>query len=243
VLLALVVLAVVWNSGGGIRLEDLAAQEARWRALEAERPMAFIGVAFGLYVLIVGLSLPGASILTPLVGWFFGLGRGIVFASFAATAGATCAMLLSRYVLRDLVRQRFGERLAAVDQALEREGAWYLFALRLVPAVPFFAINLMMGLTRMRVWTFWWVSQLGMLPGTCVFVYAGASVPTIEQLSRSSRSILSWKLAFALTAVGLLPLGLRYLVQHVRGSKTTEGATSPDEQRTQCHDAAARSDA
>jgi uncharacterized membrane protein YdjX (TVP38/TMEM64 family) len=108
--------------------------------------------------------------MTLLYGWFFKFVAALLVVSFASTTGTTLAFLLSRYLLRDAIQQKFGERLAGFNGALEREGAFYLFTLRLIPAVPFFVINVVMGLTPIRVWTFWWVSQLGMLPGTCVFV-------------------------------------------------------------------------
>lgn len=199
-----------------LNLEWLVARESAVRDFQRARPLEFTAAAFAVYVLYVGLSLPGASVLTPLVGWLFGFWRGVVFASCAATAGATLAMLLSRYVLRDWVQRRLADRLELVNAAIAREGAWYLLTLRLVPAFPFFVVNLLLGLTRMPVRTYWWVSQLGMLPATCVFVFAGTTVPTLAEVAQSPRSIVRWPLLAALTAIGLLPLTLRSVVKTVR---------------------------
>lgn len=207
------VLLLAWLVWPHLTLERLIAEEERLRGWKSAHPVAVYAGAFAGYVTSVGLSLPGASILTPLAGWLFGFWRGLVFVSFASTSGATVAFLLSRYVLRDGIERRFRERVEAVNAALDRDGAYYLLTLRLVPAFPFFLINLVLGVTRLPVWTFWWVSQLGMLPATCVLVYAGSRVPTLRELSTAQNALMRWDLLAALTAVGLLPLVLRYLVQ------------------------------
>ncbi|MFT7639104.1 MAG: putative membrane protein YdjX (TVP38/TMEM64 family) [Pirellulaceae bacterium] len=151
--------------GDSLSLTNLAARETELRDYQTQYPALVIGIAFLVYVTATGLSLPGATVLTIAYGWYFGLARGLVLVSFASTAGATLAFLLSRYLLRDTIEKRFGERLEAFHRNLEREGAFYLFSLRLIPAVPFFVINAVMGLTQMKTRTFWWVSQLGMLAG------------------------------------------------------------------------------
>lgn len=143
-----------------LSLENLASQEATLRQFQQDHPILVYGTAFTIYVLVTGLSLPGAAVLTMLAGWYFGLLRGVIFVSFASTTGAALAFLLSRYLLRDWIQSRFGQRLTMFNEALDREGAFYLFTLRLIPAVPFFVINVVMGLTRIRVITFWWVSQI-----------------------------------------------------------------------------------
>jgi uncharacterized membrane protein YdjX (TVP38/TMEM64 family) len=174
-------------------------------------------VAFADNVTVTGLSLPGAAALTILCGWYFGFLRGIVLASLASTTGATLAFLLSRYVLRSSVQSRFGHRLRTFNQALARDGAFYLFGLRLVPAVPFFVINLVTGLTPLAVGTFWWVSQVGMLPGTAVYVYAGAAVPDLQALSQNGLSgILSPQLIAAFILLGLFPLAAKLLMRRLR---------------------------
>jgi uncharacterized membrane protein YdjX (TVP38/TMEM64 family) len=147
-----------------------------------------IGGYFRVYVAVTALSLPGAAIMTLLAGGaIFGLWVGTLVVSFASSIGATLAMLAARYVLRDSVKARFGARLAEIDRGVEREGAFYLFTLRLVPLFPFFVINLVMGLTAMKARTFYWVSQLGMLAGTLVYVNAGTQLAQIESLKGISR--------------------------------------------------------
>ena len=182
-ILAIVVAVLYWQFGSYLRLDWLAQQETQLRALQSSAPLVVIGSAFLLYVAVTGLSLPGATLLTLAVSWYFGFWPALVLVSLASTSGATVAFLLSRYFFRETVERRFGERLKSFDEALEREGAFYLLSLRLMPAVPFFVINAVMGLTKLRVSTYWWVSQLGMLPGTCVYVYAGSRVPDLQTLS------------------------------------------------------------
>ena len=127
------------------------------------------------------------------------------------------AFLITRYLLRDAIRSKFGARLQAFDEALEREGAFYLFTLRLIPAVPFFVINAVMGLTQIRLWTFWWVSQLGMLAGTCVYVYAGSTIPSLQELTAPTRPpILTWDRIAAFAALGLFPLLVKKVMNRYR---------------------------
>jgi uncharacterized membrane protein YdjX (TVP38/TMEM64 family) len=172
-----------WQLGDSLNLENLARQESQLREFQQQHPVLVYGVAFLVYVVVTGLSLPGATVLTLMYGWYFGLIRGVIVVSFSSTAGATLAFLLSRFLFRDVIQRRFGDRLDNFNRALEREGPFYLFSLRLIPAVPFFVINAVMGLTPIRARTFWWVSQLGMLPGTAVYVYAGSSVPSLQTLA------------------------------------------------------------
>ncbi len=169
--------------GGILTLANLAERESQLRVFQQQHPVLVYGAAFLLYVGVTGFSLPGATVLSLVYGWYFGVLRGVPLVSVASTAGATLAFLLSRFLFRDAINRRFGKRLETFNQALAREGPFFLFMLRLVPAVPFFVINAVMGLTPMRVWTFWWVSQLGMLAGTIVYVYAGSCVPNLQQLA------------------------------------------------------------
>ncbi len=143
--------------------------------------------------------------------WFFGFASGLILISFASTAGATMAFLLSRYLFRDWIQSRYGERLATFNRALDEDGPLYLFMLRLVPLVPFFVINAVMGLTRIRATTFWWVSQLGMLPGTAVYVYAGSRIPDLQTLQANGiKAIFSpsqlTQITIAFALLGLFPL-------------------------------------
>lgn len=207
-----------------LTLENLAAKEAELRAFQDDHALLVYGVAFLVYVAVTGLSLPGATVLTLTCGWFFGFWRGVILVSFASTTGATVAFLVSRFLLRDSIQARFGDKLATFNQALEREGAFYLFMLRLIPAVPFFVINVVMGLTPVRTRTYWWVSQLGMLPGTAVYVYAGASVPDLATLAeKGAKGILSPQLLVAFALLGLVPLILKKVLQRFRPAVATEG--------------------
>lgn len=207
-LLAVVaVIAVAYGRYGDLlTLHTLAQYEEQLREAQRSQPLVVVGAAFAVYVLVTGLSLPGAAGLTIAYGWYFGFAWGVPIVSFASTAGATLAFLLSRYLFRDAVQRRFGGRLESFDRALEREGPFFLFALRLVPMAPFFVINAVMGLTPMRAWTFWWVSQVGMLAGTAVYVYAGASVPSLVELSDKGVGAVftPWQVAQIFAAFGLL---------------------------------------
>ncbi|MCH2123596.1 MAG: TVP38/TMEM64 family protein [Pirellulaceae bacterium] len=181
-----------------LSLENLTAYEATLRGFQDKYPLLVYLVAFLTYVAVTGLSLPFATALSLLFAWYFGFFRGVVLISFASTTGATSAFLLTRYLFRDAIQHRFAAQLKTFNQALQREGAFYLFTLRLIPAVPFFAVNVVMGLTRMRTVTFWWVSQLGMLAGTIAYVYAGSTIPTLAQINDPSllrfSDIKSWDL-------------------------------------------------
>ena len=216
--------AVLYSQfSGQLTLENLAKQESALREYQQEHPVLIYGAAFLLYVAVTGLSLPGAAGLTLTYGWYFGLVPGVILVSFASTTGATVAFLLSRYLFRDAIQNKFGDRLVDFNRALENEGAFYLFTLRLIPAVPFFVINVVMGLTPMRVWTYWWVSQLGMFPGTIVYVYAGSSVPDLNTLAQQGTSgILSPQLFVAFVILGLFPLVAKKIMQAVRKQPAAE---------------------
>ncbi|TWU07521.1 TVP38/TMEM64 family protein [Stieleria varia] len=215
--------------GDSLTLENLAGHETALRNYRIDHPILVYAVAFGIYVGVTGLSLPGAAVLTLVMAWYFGFARAMVLVSFASTTGATVAFLLSRFLLRDTIQSRFGDRLATFNENLEREGAFYLFTLRLIPAVPFFVINVVMGLTPMKTWTFWWVSQLGMLAGTAVYVYAGASFPTLNALAENGAGgILSWKLIVAFIALGLFPLAAKKIIGSVKRNRGIETRTTDD---------------
>ncbi|MEO1530142.1 MAG: TVP38/TMEM64 family protein [Planctomycetota bacterium] len=224
-LLACVVGVALWQFSDTQTLESLANREVELRRWQSEQPVFVFVIAFVLYVAVTGLSLPGAAGLSLAYGWYFGLVQGVILISFASTLGATIAFLISRFLMRDTVQTRFGERLSGFNEDFARQGAYYLLTLRLIPAVPFFVINAVMGLTPIRIWTFWWVSQLGMLPGTVLYIYAGSSVPTIRVFAESGVSgILSWELFIAFTLLGLFPLLVRHLLKEPNhtGSSPTE---------------------
>jgi dihydrolipoamide dehydrogenase len=204
-------------------LETLKAQQEAIAAYRTARPFLAITIYGLLYVAVTGLSLPGAAVLTLAGGAVFGLLWGTVIVSFASTIGATLAFLASRFLFRDAVKARFGERLKAIDSGIARDGAFYLFTLRLVPAFPFFVINLLMGLTAIPTRTFYWVSQVGMLPGTLVYVNAGTQLAKIESLS----DILSPGLLLSFALLGLFPLLARRLVDAIKARKLYEPWEKP----------------
>lgn len=219
--------------GDRLTLDALATQETKLRQLSSDYPVVALGVAFAIYVGITGLSLPGATVLTLAYGWYFGIVRGVLLVSFASTVGATLAFLFSRYLFRDTIQKQFGSRLSKFNQQLDVNGPFYLFTLRLIPAVPFFVINAVMGLTPIKTRTFWWVSQLGMLPGTAVYVYAGSSVPSLKVLADdgigavfSPEQLTRILVAFAL--LGLFPLVVRGLLRRFRPAAIPDSATLGD---------------
>lgn len=223
VLLGIIVLAYTQYSDA-LTLDNFAKYEGQLRDYQSRQPIVVYAVAFLVYVSITGLSLPGASVLTLLFGWYFGLWRGIILVSFASTAGATAAFLLSRFLFRDAIENRFGERLASFNKSLEKEGPFFLFTLRLIPAIPFFVINAVMGLTPIRVSTYWWVSQIGMFPATVVYVYAGSRVPDLQTLADKGISAVLTptqltQILLAFIVLGLFPLLVRYTLRFFTSRK------------------------
>ncbi|MDF1643353.1 MAG: FAD-dependent oxidoreductase [Pseudomonadales bacterium] len=183
-----------------------------WRS---EAPLVTAGIYFGIYIAVTALSLPGAAIMTLVGGALFGLGWGLLLVSFASSIGALLAFLVSRYVLRDWVQSRFGDRLKTINEGIEKEGSFYLFTLRLVPVFPFFVINLLMGLTPMRATSFYWVSQVGMLAGTAVYVNAGTQLGQLESLS----GILSPGLLLSFVLLGLFPLIAKKITDLIKSKR------------------------
>lgn len=220
---ALVASFFVFDLNEYLSLEQIKAQQQVLNDQVSANPWKAAGIFFSVYVLVTALSLPGAALMTLLAGAVFGLGWGLLIVSFASTLGATLAMLISRFLLRDWVQKRFGRRLKAIDAGVEREGAFYLFALRLVPAFPFFLINLAMGLTRIKVGTYWLASQIGMLPGTLVYVNAGRQLGELESLG----GILSADLIGAFVLLGLFPLIARKIVDVVKARRVYKGWDKP----------------
>ena len=177
-------------------------------------------IAFVTYVVVTGLSLPFALLLSLTISWLLGFGWALVVISFGSTTGATLAMLASRYILRDWVRDRLGRRFGAVLSRLDEEGEWYLATLRLAPVVPFFAINLLAGLSRIRVRDYFWISQLCMLPATVVYCQVGASLPGLKQISEDGPgALVSRSLILGLCGMAILPLAVRHFLRHFRQNK------------------------
>ncbi len=203
-----------------LTLAAIKASQSHFQVLYARYTLLVIGLFVAAYIPLIALNLPGAVILGLAAGALFGTLTGTVIISFASTIGATLACLLCRYLLRDWVQNKFGDRLQRVNAGIRDEGAFYLFSLRLIPVIPFFIVNMVMGLTPIRIRTFYWVSQLGMLPGTLLFVNAGSQLARIESLS----GIVSPKLIFSLALLGMFPLVSKKLLSAYRkrfGSKTT----------------------
>jgi len=206
-----------------LTLDGLKGSMDQFSELREQSPLLVIGGFFVLYVLVTALALPGAAILTLAAGALFGLFEGFVIASFASSLGALCSFLVSRYLLRDSLKNRFPERLAAIDEGIKKEGAFYLFTLRLVPIFPFFLINLLMGVTALKSWTFYWVSQLGMLAGTFIYVNAGTQLAQIESLS----NILSFNLIISFVLLGLFPLIAKGIVNMIKKRRVYSKWTKP----------------
>ena len=227
-LLLLLVLALVagfFASGlhRQLDLDTLKAGMAGFAAWREASPVLVAALYFAAYVAVTALSLPGAAVMTLAGGALFGLGWGLLIVSFASTIGATLAFLVSRHLLRDSVHARFGARLRAIDEGIARDGAFYLFSLRLVPAFPFFLINLLMGLTPIRTHTFYWVSQFGMLPGTLVYVNAGTELGAVDSLA----GVLSPGLVASFVLLGLFPLLARWMVERVQARRVYAGWQRP----------------
>jgi uncharacterized membrane protein YdjX (TVP38/TMEM64 family) len=188
-----------------LTLSFLKESRDSFAALYSRSPVLVIGVYFMIYVLVAALALPGAVVMTLAGGALLGLFVGTLVVSFASSIGATMACLFSRFLLRDWVQSRFGDKLESVNRGIQREGAFYLFTLRLIPIFPFFIINLVMGLTRMPLFRYYWVSQLGMFPATLVYVNAGKELGKIESVA----GILSPSLLISFAILGLFPIGVK----------------------------------
>lgn len=222
-LFILVVLFFIFDAQQFLSLSYLKASQAQFAEWYAHYPWLVLGSFFVFYVAITALSLPGAAILTLAAGALFGLGTGLVLVSFASSIGATLAFLAARYLIRDQVQQRFAQPLQTINAGIAKEGALYLLTLRLVPLIPFFVINILMGLTRMPLRTFYWVSQLGMLPGTLVYVNAGTQLGKVQ----STAEILSPALVGSLVLLALFPWLAKALVDYVKQQRIYQGWSKP----------------
>ncbi len=218
-LLAVVALGIAafffLDLGRFLSLDYLKQSQTRFEALYAAEPLKVSLAYFALYVVATALSFPGAAIITLAGGAIFGLWWGTLLVSFASSLGATLAFLVSRFLLRDSIEAKFGSRLAEINRGIEKDGAFYLFTLRLIPVVPFFVINLVMGLTKMKAVTFYWVSQIGMLAGTLVYVNAGTQLAQIDSL----QGILSPALLGSFVLLGVFPLIAKWIVEQVQKRK------------------------
>lgn len=226
-LLALIIVAIAgffyFDLNSYLTLEGMKGSLDSFQQAIAQNPFLSMGVFFAVYVSVTALSLPGAAILTLAAGALFGLLQGLIIVSFASTIGATLAFLVSRFILRDTVRTQFKDKLNNIDKGVEKQGAFYLFTLRLVPVFPFFLINLLMGLTSLKTWTFYWVSQVGMLAGTAVYVNAGTQLAQIDSLS----GIVSPGLIFSFVLLGIFPWIAKGIVAIVNRRRVYKGYTKP----------------
>ncbi len=217
VIVALIGGFFVFDLGQYFNLSFLKEKQSLIEDYYSEHPLLTIVIFFLTYVLFTGLSLPAASILTLAAGALFGVLVGSLLVSFASTIGATLAFLASRFLFRDLIQNRFADRLELINQGIEKDGAFYLFTLRLVPVFPFFVINLVMGLTPIRTLTYALVSQVGMLAATIVYVNAGTQLAKINELG----DILSAQLLISFALLGVFPLLARKTVDFFRARRTS----------------------
>ncbi|GAB4389999.1 MAG: hypothetical protein Kow0025_19020 [Thermodesulfovibrionales bacterium] len=219
ILLALIAAAAVaymaFDLGDYFSLSYIKESRERFEAVYSEHTAAVISGYMAVYIVVTALSLPGAAVMTLLGGALFGLAVGTAAVSFASSIGATLACAVARFLLRDWVQSRLGDRLRKINDGMEREGPFYLFTLRLIPVFPFWMINLAMGLSGMRLITFYWVSQLGMLPGTVVYVNAGKHLGRLE----SPSGIFSWEIILSFALLGVFPLAAKKVLRYVRARR------------------------
>ncbi len=215
VVAALLAAFFVFDLGRFLSLNYIKGQQAAITAFYAANQAQTIAAFFAAYVAVAALSLPGAAIMTLVAGAIFGVVTGTIIVSFASSIGATLAFLAARLVLRDSIQSKFGDKLKAINAGVDKEGGFYLFTLRLVPAFPFFVINLVMGLTSMKTWTFYWVSQIGMFLGTVVYVNAGTELAKIDSL----KGILSPGLLGAFVLLGIFPIIAKKIVDGIKAKK------------------------
>ncbi|MFC1534560.1 TVP38/TMEM64 family protein [Thermodesulfobacteriota bacterium] len=214
-IILLIVMFKIFELDRYLSLSYIKASQESFASLYAKHRVPVIGSYMLIYIVVTSLSLPGAAVLTLAGGALFGLVVGTISISFASSIGATLACFFSRFILRDWVQNKFGDKLQAINRGIENEGALYLFTMRLIPAFPFFVINLAMGLTKMSLVTFYWVSQMGMLAGTIVYVNAGKELAKIDSLS----GILSPSLIISFVILGLFPITVKKVIGWYRAKK------------------------
>jgi uncharacterized membrane protein YdjX (TVP38/TMEM64 family) len=223
-IVASVALFMIFDLGQYLTLSYIKESQQRFGALYADHRVVTISGYMIVYIVVTSLSLPGAAVMTLAGGALFGLVTGTLAVSFASTIGATISCFVSRFLLRDWVQGKFGEKITKVNQGVESEGAFYLFTLRLIPIFPFWMINLVMGVTGIRMRTFYWVSQVGMLPGTIVYVNAGKELARIESIS----GILSPRLIVSFAILGIFPITMKKLMAVYRKKAGKQLKELPD---------------
>jgi uncharacterized membrane protein YdjX (TVP38/TMEM64 family) len=215
VIIALIIAFKIFNLGDYLSLSYIKESQQKFQNLYSHHRFMVIAGYMVIYILVTSLSLPGAAVMTLAAGALFGLVMGTLIVSFASTIGATLACAVSRFILRDWIQNKFKDKLQTINEGIQREGVFYLFTLRLIPVFPFWLINLIMGLTNMPLKTFYWVSQIGMLPGTIVYVNAGKELAKIDSLS----GILSPTLIFSFVLLGIFPIVTKKLLTLYRQKK------------------------
>lgn len=223
IVISLVIIVIQQDLLQLLSLESIKSQQANLQDYVAQNQLKSWVIYFVIYVLVTAASLPGAAILTLLGGALFGLVTGVILISFASSIGAATAFILSRYLLRDWVEEKFGSSLTPFNKGIEKDGNFYLFALRLVPVVPFFMINLVMGLTRIKLFSFYWVSQVGMFAGTIVYVNAGTQLVKLDSLS----GIISPQIILSFVLLALLPVIARKVLAFIKSKKIMKKWTKP----------------
>lgn len=221
IILLIVVAAAVaaffyFDAGQWLTLEQLKNQQASLEAYRAENPALVALLYILLYIVVTALSLPGAAIMTLSGGAIFGVFWGTIFANISATIGATLAFLIARFILGNWVQEKFGDRIEPINKGIEQDGGFYLFSLRLVPVFPFFIINVVMGLTKIKTFTFFWVSQVGMLAGAAVYANAGTQLAKIDSLS----GIASPGLLISFVLLGVFPLIARKALEAFKARRS-----------------------
>jgi len=219
VIVGLIASYFVFDLGQYFSLDYIKSSRERFQTLYAQHTVIVIGVYSFIYVIATALALPAATVLTLAGGALFGLVTGTIVVSFASSIGAALAFVLARYVLRDWVQGKFGDKLDKINQGIEEGGAFYLFTLRLIPVFPFFAINTVIALTPMRLFTYYWVSQVGMFPATVVYVNAGKELGQIESLS----GLLSPSLIISFAILGVFPLVVKKGLDWYQGQRRKNG--------------------
>lgn len=212
VLAGIIAAFFLFDGASFFSLENMQQKQQAWQAYYAAHPLLTIVIACVIYTACTAFSLPGISVLTLAVGALFGLVKGTLTASFSGAVGVTLGFIMARYLFKDAITKRYATQLEKVNKGMDEEGAFYLLALRLVPVIPYFIIGWCMAQTRLRISVFYWISQLGMLPFTIAYVYMGQSLASLQP----GQPVLSPAILWGLLILGLLPLGLRKLVQYLR---------------------------
>jgi len=217
IFVALVAAFFIFDLHEVFTLESLKEKREALSLFYQENTILMLLAFFVLYVIFAAFSLPAAGFLTFVAGAIFGLWVGVIVVSFASTIGATISFLLSRYLLHDAIQEKFGDRLEAVNKGIEKEGAFYVFGLRFMPFIPFFIINPLLGLTKLKVFTFYWASQLGMLAGTAVYVNFGTQIAEIDSLA----GLFSLKLWVSFILLGTFPIIAKHIMNFLQRNKNT----------------------